>query len=211
MDKNTRQSVWGDKESNTVTFQKKPTDENCLWCQQIRPADKTELGWKVVHFASRFLTTFEQKYSIIELELLALVWAVENFRNYVYGTEFEVVSDHKALTSILKGNRANKTFSSRLTRWVDRRSPFQFVVTHEPERTLGMAYYLTRHASPSVKNQIKEKELWNDWFTINEIKCKKPVLDEQNQIGEVKQPITDELAERNGSVKTEIAARVNED
>ena len=65
---------------------------------------KTDEGWRAVHFASRFLTIFEQNYSIIELELLAVVWVKENFRNYVYGTEFEVVSDHKALTSLLKGN-----------------------------------------------------------------------------------------------------------
>ena len=53
-------------------------------------------------FASRFLTTLEQKYFIIELELLIVVWAIETFRNSVYGTEFETVFDHTALTSILK-------------------------------------------------------------------------------------------------------------
>ena len=32
------------------------------------------------HFASGFLTTFDQMYSINELELLAVVWAIEIFR-----------------------------------------------------------------------------------------------------------------------------------
>ena len=68
----------------------------------------------------------EKKYSINELEFLAVVWAKENFRNFVYGTEFEVVSDHKALTTILKDNRSNETFSLGLMRWVDRLLPFQF-------------------------------------------------------------------------------------
>ena len=57
---------------------------------------KTEDGWQATHFASRLLRTFEQKYSINELELLAVVWAIEEIKNYVYGTQFEVVSDHKA-------------------------------------------------------------------------------------------------------------------
>ena len=35
---------------------------------------KTELGWKAVHFASRLLTTFEQKYSIKVIKLVAVVW-----------------------------------------------------------------------------------------------------------------------------------------
>ena len=51
---------------------------------------QTEQGWRATHFASRFLTSFKQKYSINELELLAVVWAIENFRNCVYGTQFEV-------------------------------------------------------------------------------------------------------------------------
>ena len=76
---------------------------------------ETELGWQTI-LQSRFLATFEQKYSTNELELLAVVWAIENFRNNVYGVEFEVVFDHKALTALLKGNRANETYSSRRTR-----------------------------------------------------------------------------------------------
>ena len=78
-----------------------------------------------------------------------------DFRNYVYGTEFEVVTDHKALVSILKGNRGNKTYSSRLTRWVDQLLPFQFSIRHEPGRTLGMADYLSRHPSPFDNNLIR--------------------------------------------------------
>ena len=85
---------------------------------------------------------------------------IENFRNHVYGVQFEVISYHKALTAILKGNRANKTNSSRLTRWVDRLLPFQFTVKHSPGRTIGMADYLSRHPTPSNQNiQIKAEEL----------------------------------------------------
>ena len=37
---------------------------------------KTEQGCRAVHFASRFLTTSEQKYSMNKLKRLAAVWAV---------------------------------------------------------------------------------------------------------------------------------------
>ena len=127
------------------------------------------MGWQLICFASRFLAEFEQKYSINELELLAVIWAVENFRNYVYGTEFEIVSDHRALLSVLKNNRGNKTFSSRLTRWVDRLLPFQFKIVHAPRRTMGMADYLSRHPSPSPLSNKFPEELWHDWFTVNVI------------------------------------------
>ena len=65
--------------------------------------------WKPLSFASRFLTALEAKYSINELELLAIVWSVEYFRNYVYGVKFKIISDHKALTTVLKGHKGNKT------------------------------------------------------------------------------------------------------
>ena len=84
------------------------------------------------------------KYSTNEFELLAIVWAVEHFRNYIYGTKFEVVSDHKALEAALKSNHGNKTYSSRLTRWIDRLLPFDMEVIHQPGRTLGLADYLSR-------------------------------------------------------------------
>ena len=91
-----------------------------------------ENHWKPIAYESRFLTVFEAKYSNTELELLAVVWSFERCENYVYGIEFEIVSDHKALKSVLKANKANKTFSSCLTRWVDRLLPFEFTVVHHP-------------------------------------------------------------------------------
>ena len=56
--------------------------------------NQSDNEWKLICFASRFLTDFEAKYSKNELELLAIVWAVEHFKNYVYGVQFKVVSDH---------------------------------------------------------------------------------------------------------------------
>ena len=125
--------------------------------------------WKPVSFASRFVTNFEAKYSINELELLAVVWAIEHFRNYVYGVNFQVISDHKALASVLRPNRGNKTFSSRLTRWVDRLLPFEFEVIHAPGRVLGFAAYLSRHPTELKGTAVKAEKLWNDWFTVNTI------------------------------------------
>ena len=36
--------------------------------------------WKPVLFATRFLSDFETKFSINELKLLAVVWALERFK-----------------------------------------------------------------------------------------------------------------------------------
>ena len=163
---------------------------------------QNENEWKPICFASRFLTDFEMKYSINELELLAIVWAIEHFKNYVYGVQFKVISDHKALMSVLKPNRGNKTFSSRLTRWVDRLLPFEFEVVHVAGRTLGMADYLSRHPTELQGASLKAESLWNEWFTVNSVISLKDVLEdgevssEASQASKAKQ-IKREVKERN--------------
>ena len=67
--------------------------------------------WHPISFASRYLKPNEKKYSTNELELLAVVLATEPFRNYIYGRYFIVISDHKALLTLLNSSpRGNKTF-----------------------------------------------------------------------------------------------------
>ena len=126
--------------------------------------------WKPICFASSFVTNFEAKNSINELELLAIVWVVEHFKNYVYGVKSKIISDHKALMTVSKSNRENKTFSSRLTRWVDRLLPLEFEVVHVAGRTPGMADYLSRHHPSELEGaSIKAQTLWNEWFTVNSV------------------------------------------
>ena len=74
------------------------------------------LGWRPISFASRFFNKAEKKYFSNELEMLAVVWGSEYFKNYKFGKQFIVVTDHKALVTLLNGNnKKNKTVLSRLT------------------------------------------------------------------------------------------------
>ena len=119
--------------------------------------------WKPVAYASRFLNRLEERYSTNELELLAIVWALEHFKYYLYGNKFILQTDHQALLSALKNNRGNKTYQSRLSRWVDRLLPFNFTIEHTPGKNMGFADYLSRNPSsaPSPINEDDEK------FVIN--------------------------------------------
>ena len=92
--------------------------------------------------ASRYLNTQEKKYSTNELELLVVVWSVDRFKQYFLGREFTIATDHKALTSALGENGANKTYQSRLTRWVDSLLPYQFKIVHIPGKDMGIFDYL---------------------------------------------------------------------
>ena len=88
---------------------------------------RTPKGWHIVAFASRFLNSVEDRYSINELELLDVVWSIEHFKYYLFGKTFTVITDHRALLSVMRENRANRSHNSRLTRCVDRLLPFDFI------------------------------------------------------------------------------------
>ena len=106
--------------------------------------------WKTISFASRFLNPHESKYSTNELELLGVVWAVEHYKNYLYGSDFEAITDHKAILSALSPNHGNKTYHSRLTRWVDRLLPFNFSIKHIAGKDMGFTDLISRIPSGKV-------------------------------------------------------------
>ena len=100
-----------------------------------------------------------KKYSTNELELLAVVWSVDRFKHYLLGKEFVIATDHKALVSALDENKSNKTYQSRLTRWVDRLLPYQFKVVHLPGKDMGIVDYLSRNpkGEPWPESVLDEK------------------------------------------------------
>ena len=105
--------------------------------------------------------------------MLAVVWAVDRFKHYLLGKEFVIVTDHKALTSALEGNRSNKTYQSRLKRWVDRLLPYQFKIVHIPGKDMGIVDYLSREPTgePWPETKLDEK------FVVTSIECFHRALD----------------------------------
>ena len=82
-----------------------------------------------------------------------------------------MVSDHKALETALTSNHENTTFSSRLTRWIDRLLPFDMEVVRQLGRTMGLADYL--YGTLVTIRAISQKELWESWFVVN-------IIEEEN-------------------------------
>ena len=56
---------------------------------------------KPVYYISRPLTDTEQKYTVIEKEVLATTWACGRFNDYILGLQFTVETDHKPLVPLL--------------------------------------------------------------------------------------------------------------
>ena len=64
--------------------------------------------------ASRKLQLRETKYSAVEKECLAIVWALKYSKYYLYGQAFTIYTDHKPLTWL----NTMKNSNQRLTRWI---------------------------------------------------------------------------------------------
>ena len=71
-----------------------------------------------VAFASRTLSTAEQKYSQLEKEGLACVFGVKKFHTYLYGRPFSLLTDHKPLLGLFSERKSVPAqASARIQRW----------------------------------------------------------------------------------------------
>ena len=95
-----------------------------------------------VAFYSKQLQGAQHHYSATELEGLAMFRAINYFAHYLYGTRFEVVTDHKALVSLLSSRVLNR----RLHGWVLQLLEFDFSVVYRPGLENGDADALSRQA-----------------------------------------------------------------
>ena len=93
-----------------------------------------------VAYYSRQLQGAQHRYSATELEGLAVFKAVHFFAHYLYGARFEVMTDHKALVSLLHSRVLNR----RLHGWVMQLLEFDFVVKYRPGSENGDADALSR-------------------------------------------------------------------
>ena len=116
---------------------------------------RSPTGWHTVAYASRFLNSNEERYSVNELELLRVVWSVEYFKYYLFGKSLAIITDNREILSIMKKERSNKTYNSRLTRWIDRLLPFDFNIEHIPGAKMGLVDYI--FCQPNQKTKVTNK------------------------------------------------------
>lgn len=69
----------------------------------------------------------ETKYSTIERELLAIVWACKQFRPYLYGRKFKIVTDQRPLVWLHNLKEPN----SKLVRWKLRLEEYDYTVEYK--------------------------------------------------------------------------------
>ena len=75
---------------------------------------KAEKVFKAIYYARKTFNKAQENYSTTEKEMLAIVFACENFRPYILGSHVIIHTDHAAIKYVM----AKKEAKSRLIRWV---------------------------------------------------------------------------------------------
>lgn len=118
---------------------------------------------KVIAYTSQKLTATQQKYMACERELLAILHCVSQFRPYVEGTKFKVITDNAALLWL----RNLKDPTGRLARWALKLQCYDYEIIHRPGRLNVVADALSRAIVEAVdvqnwyealRNKIESKD-----------------------------------------------------
>jgi hypothetical protein len=138
---------------------------------------------KPITFASRSMTETETRYANIEKELLAILFGLARFHQYIYGKHVIVESDHKPLEAIIKKPLANTP--PRLQRMLLRLQTYDFSVSNKPGKLLvvpeietekddklSIVRQFIREGWPENKYDIPNKiyEYWNCKYELTESK-----------------------------------------
>ena len=104
------------------------TDASPVGIGAILEQQQSDGHFRPVYYASRKLSGVEQRYSQFEREALAVKWACQKFYMFLYGTHFELCTDHKPLISMLGPN--SKPPSARIERWLLYLQQFNYTIRH---------------------------------------------------------------------------------
>ena len=131
----------------------------------------TDGALKLITCSSRFLSNAEGNYAVVELELLAIQWAVEKCRMYLAGTHFTVLTDHKPLLGIMNGKNLDAMNNNRIQRLMSKLLGYSYDVLWIPGKRQTIADALSR--SPVFAAEEEE----NPEVTIRSIICEEELPD----------------------------------
>ncbi|QQP58215.1 Uncharacterized protein FKW44_003459 [Caligus rogercresseyi] len=96
--------------------------------------------WKLIECGSRFITEAEERYAIVELELLAAVWRSASVIFIFFGlSEFTLVTDHQPLLTILNKKTLDSIENTRIQRLKSHLTPYNFITVWKKGSSSGSA------------------------------------------------------------------------
>ncbi|GKE91125.1 reverse transcriptase domain-containing protein, partial [Tanacetum coccineum] len=113
-----------------------------------------EKHFRPIHYASKIMNEAKSHYTMMEKEMLVVVYAFEKFRSYLILNKSIVYTDHSALKYLF----AKKDSKARLIRWVLLIQEFDFNVIDTKGAENLVADHLSRLENP-YENVLDPKEV----------------------------------------------------
>ncbi|KAL5491894.1 hypothetical protein EMCRGX_G017263 [Ephydatia muelleri] len=111
----------------------------------------------VIAYASRALSKSEKNYSVIQKECLAIVYGTKQFRHYLLGRSFTVLTDHAPLQWL-----SAQKMEGLLCRWALALQEYDFVVQYRKGSQNSNADALSRLPSCTVSATTAVVGVWED-------------------------------------------------
>jgi hypothetical protein len=99
-------------------------------------------GPRPVAFLSHRMSPAEMNWPTHEQELLAVIRALDEWRHYLYGRRFTIISDHQSLTYL----QTQPKLSKRQIRWTERLAEFDYEMVYRPGKLNLVADALSRRS-----------------------------------------------------------------
>lgn len=99
-----------------------------------------------VQYMSRKSLPVERNYKSYELEVLAVIEALEKFRIYLLGLKFKIVTDCAAFTQTMR----KKEVSPKIWRWAERLEYFDYILEHRPGVRMKHVDALSRNSIMTI-------------------------------------------------------------
>ena len=96
----------------------------------------------VISYASRQLKVHERNYPTHDLELAAVVFALMQWRHYLYGVKCEIYTDHRSLQYVF----TQKDLNFRQRRWMELLKDYDITILYHPGKANVVADALSRKA-----------------------------------------------------------------
>lgn len=135
-----------------------------------------------IAFASRTLSTSEKNYSQSEKEALSIHFGIKKFHKYLYARNFKLITDHKALTTILGPKKGVPTLAAaRLQRWAVTLSAYTYDIEYRKSEEHANCDFLSRLPLSTAEHEEEVNFSFIDEIPINsrdiaEATRKDPVL-----------------------------------
>jgi hypothetical protein len=108
-------------------------------------------GLQPCAYRSRKMNDHERNYPVHEQELLSIIDALREWRHYLLGNRFTVITDHRSLQYLSTQDK----LSARQTRWSEFLQQFDFQIQYRPGRDNTIADGLSRRPDHQLSTMVQ--------------------------------------------------------